>query len=108
MFSPKKIKNTKILDAVVLTADRTSDVIDIGEAVGLSVHAIWTGTPAGTVKIQGSNDSINFVDIDTQSAGGAAGQKLFNLANQMYAYARVSYVFASSTGTLTAYICLKS
>lgn len=108
MFSPKTIKNIKILDSVAMTADRQSEVIDIGEAIGFSVHAIWTGTPQGTIKVQGSNDGSNFVDVDTQAAGGAAGQKLFNLANQMYKHVRVYYTFASSTGNLTAYICLKN
>lgn len=104
---PKLLKNLKILDAVLMTSNQESESIDIGEASGYAVHAIWTGTPTGTIKVQGSNDNSNFIDIDSQAAGGAAGQKLFNLANQMYRYTKVVYTFGSSTGSLTAHVSLK-
>lgn len=104
---PIFLKNETVLSSVLMTADRTSSSVDIGECVGFAVHCIWTGTPAGTIKIQGSNDGTNFADIDSQAAGGGAGQKMFNLSNQMYKYARVVYTFTSSTGSLTAHMSLK-
>ena len=96
--------NKQIFNAVVLTQDRTSEVIDISELIGFAVHSIWTGTPVGNIIIQASNDGSNFVDIDTQAAGGAAGQDLVNIDRAHYRYVRVFYDFSSSTGTLTTYL----
>lgn len=96
--------NKKLFDNETMDEDLTSEVVDIGELIGFAVHSIWSGTPAGNIIIQGSNDGENFYSIDTQAAGGAASQDLVNIERAHYRYVRVFYDFTSSTGQLTAYL----
>jgi hypothetical protein len=96
--------NKRLFNAEVMDEDLTSEVIDISELIGFAVHSIWTGTPAGNIIVQASNDGSNFVNIDTQAAGGAAGQDLVNIDRAHYRYVRVFYDFTSSTGALSVYL----
>ena len=99
--------NKAVINAVTMGADITSDVVDISEMTCFSVHNIWTGTPAGNIIVQASNNNSNWFDIDTQAAGGAASNDLVNVNGAGYKYVRVFYDFTSSTGVLTSYICGK-
>lgn len=96
--------NKRLFTDVAMTANRESEVVDISEVTGFCVHSYWTGTPAGNIVVQGSNDGINFTTVDTQAAGGAAGSKLVNVAGAHYRYVKVIYTFTSSTGVLNCYI----
>jgi len=112
-----RIKNDSIVSAGDMSADITGDTVFIGHIYGFAVQAVWTGTPQGTIKVQGSCDLgraeddptgvSHWDDISTQAAGGAAGTKLFNLDAQHYRWVRVVYTKSSSTGTLNARINLK-
>lgn len=104
---PLFVINKKILNAVSMAANTTSEVVDIAEVTGYCVHAIWTGAPVGNIDVCGSNDGINFVSINTQAAGGAAGQLLLNVERQHYRYMWVEYAFTSGTGSLTCYLSAK-
>lgn len=103
-ITPIFAMNHKIINSQAMTADILSPVIDISEVIGFAVHSIWTGTPAGNIIIQGSNDGINFFPIDTQAAGGAAGNDLVNVERAHYRYVQVFYDFTSSTGSLSTYL----
>lgn len=96
--------NKRVFTDSAMTTDRTSEIIDLSFVNGYAVHWAWTGTPVGNLIIEGSNDGINFVVVDTQVAGGAASQKLFNQANINYVSLRLRYTFTSSTGILNAYV----
>ena len=85
-----------------MTADITSETIDLKNIYMLSVIAIWSGTPTGNLILQVSNDGVNWVAHTTQSAGGAASSKIFVIDNRSHRYARLFYDFTSSTGVLTA------
>ena len=51
MSSPVLLMNRKVFDAVTIDQNRSSEVVDISEAVGMSAHFIWTGTPVGSVLV---------------------------------------------------------
>lgn len=107
MALPILIINKRILDSVSMGSTQTSEILDLGESAGYCVHAIWSGTPTGDLLVQGSNDAVNFVSVNTQATGGTAGQLLFNVEKQHYRYVRVQYSFSSSTGTLDCYVSAK-
>jgi hypothetical protein len=99
--------NEKVLNGILMTSSQTSAVKDLGEAIGFAAHFIWSGTPTGSVLCEGSNDGVNFVVVNTQSTGGAAGQHLVNVERMHYKYVRLSYEFTSGTGTLTSHLSAK-
>ena len=112
----RNIHNTALFSNTAMTADRESAPIDVSHCPYASVHLVWTGTPAGTFRLQGSNDAIpagtdpnslaysdlTWIDIDTQAAGGAAGSKYFDIVSS-FKWLAVQYDFTSSTGTITVH-----
>lgn len=99
-----QVKNELLFDAVAMTADRTSDAISVNQLVCGAIQCVWTGTPAGNIIVQASCDPVsptNWIAIDTEAAGGAAGSNLVQLADIGYEWVRVFYDFSSSTGALT-------
>lgn len=92
------------VDASMATS-LTSEVFDLAEVIGYAVHAIWTGTPNGTISVQGSNDAVNFVQVESDGTLSTSGQFLLNVEHHHYRYMRVQYqqTFASS-GTLNCYV----
>ena len=108
------------------TASISSDWVWVGSAVNFSVALTWTGTPAGTFKLQASNDAgnanspvesargggvTNAVDVTNKTAagGGAAGGALIEVQDCGFNWVRVVWTKSGSTGTLTsARICIKS
>lgn len=90
-----------------MSGNLSSSIIDISEVTGYCVHAIWSGAPVGNLLIEGSNDSSNFVAVNTQATGGASGQHLLNVEKIHYRYLRVRFSFTSGTGTLNCYISAK-
>lgn len=78
--------------------------LDLLKLTGAALQASWTGTPTGTLSVEGSIDGINYSDIGasipTQPAG-AAGSVLLNLVDLQFRYARMSYTNATGSGGLT-------
>ena len=101
---PLFVLNKQLFTNSLMTSTLTSEVVDLAETLGYAIHAIWTGTPTGTLSIQGSNDGLSFVQIDSVATGGVAGQHLLNVEKHHYRYVRVVYTFSSSTGSLNLYI----
>jgi hypothetical protein len=93
-------------------ATLSTNPINLDQKYGFSIHAVFTGTPTGTLKIQGSNDVgsdgigtgvSNWSDIPGQTlAVAAAGNGMFNVDASYYKWARLFYTKAGGTGTLTA------
>lgn len=92
-----------------MTGNLSSGIIDISEFPGYCVHAVWSGTPAGNITIEGSNVDVSasFKAVVTQAAGGTAGNLLSNQPAQHYKYLRVQYTASSSTGALNVYVSAK-
>jgi len=100
-----RIMNDDLLNGVAFTLNTnyTGDTQTMEHLIGCAIQLVWTGTPAGTFKLQASLDKTNWADVPsmTQAAGGAAGNLLWNVVDLMSPWVRVTYTFTSSTGTLT-------
>lgn len=96
---------TGAITEVVSTASiRLGGRPPLTQCSGYTYHAVWTGTPVGTLKLQASGDGgTTWADVpgSSQAAGGAAGNWLWDVNNPNYEQVRFAYVFGSSTGTLT-------
>lgn len=97
------IFNTHQISAGAMTADIVPSAIDAGYADIIGVFCVWTGTPAGNILVQVSNDNSNWITVKTQAAGGAAGSLNYEPPAN-YVFYRVKYQFTSSTGTLDVYV----
>lgn len=97
----------------------TSVITSSGQNVqnydNIGLEVTWTGTPTGTLVIQGSVSAgvkeattVTYYDLTFNPAlaqpSGSAGGYLINLSGLPYPYIRVKYTNASSTGTLNVYI----
>lgn len=98
----------KLMNGASLSASVSSDTVDLLNFDGYSVQVIMTGSPVGTLKIQGTNDGTNFEDIpDTSFAVTTSGGVLYNCVEQQYNRFKVVYTRASGSGTLDCYVTLK-
>lgn len=81
----------------------TSSNVNLETLKGVGLQAVWTGSPTGTIKLQGSNDNATFTDISntSQATGGAASSYIWNLIDQHYRFVRLLYTKSSGTGALT-------
>lgn len=100
-----------------------SSGVYLGQLLTGSFQAIYTGSPVGTLIIQGSNDNVplltagganpainvtNWTAIDLATVDiSAAGSKMFNLQFMGYLWARAFYTKTSGTGALTIKFCGK-
>lgn len=100
------------------TTTINSPAIPVDQAWGYAVHAVWTGTPTGTLKLQASCDAplltnqtssgvttvTNWTDITSSSVAvaGAAGDYMWNVTTGSYRFFRLVYTNISGTGTLNA------
>lgn len=107
MSLPLFVINKKVFDQQSMATNLTSEVLDLSEVVGFCVHAIWDGAATGQIITEGSNDSVNFVAVNTQNTAGAAGQLLLNVEHQHYRYLRIRYVRSSGTALLNCYVSAK-
>lgn len=89
----------------------------LGHICNYSIQLVFTGSPVGTFKLQGSDDPgspnagegaqangvTNWTDIAASSqAIAAAGNILWDVANCGYNFVRVAYTATSGTGTVTS------
>lgn len=112
-----KTFNKQIGTAIPLNANRNSNAVPLKKMFGYSMAAIVTGTPAGTIKLQASNDPetdtiqpdgtplplpINWDDIANSTFTlTSAGITMWNVDAVYYNYVRVVYTDTSG-GTSTA------
>lgn len=91
------------------TTDVTSDIIDCTNLFGLSIQHIATGTIAGEVVIEVSNDKENFTELASPSLTVSdAGTDTGQLTDMHYRWARIKYKATSgSTNTLKVWFCGK-
>ena len=104
--------NEPVLNGADASVNQNSVIVDCQNLHLASCHVIMSGTAAGTVKLQASNDEpttglppANFVDISGATVSvSAAGQFLSPKLDICYKYLRAVYTFTSGTGTVTAKI----
>jgi hypothetical protein len=102
-----KTSNVVLLSAVDGGVTEASAGISVGFYQDFTVHAFTTGTAAGTLVIQGSNDvsatPSNWADVASTSAAMTSSTPyLKSVSNAPFEWIRVSYSGASGTGNLTA------
>jgi hypothetical protein len=104
----------------VMNTTLNSKAMQIQNQLFYAIQIVWTGTPTGTFKLQGSADNsatltaagqvpytpTNWTDIPSSSeAVAAAGSYMWNESFQAYNFVRVVYTDGSggsSTATITA------
>lgn len=104
-----------------LGATGASSALDICYLNGYAIVVSWpaTGTPVGTLTLEGTNDAwdeekkISGVDTEysgatwvtisgsSTSVSGSAGSYAWNAADQNFQAVRIKYTRTSGTGTLT-------
>lgn len=102
MSGATKMTGTTTVSSAALLVERTDT---------FSIQAVWTGTPTGAFKLQGSNDVgttddgagvTNWTDIagSSSSVSGAAGNQLWTVGLCGYRWVQLVYTNASGTGTV--------
>jgi flavin-binding protein dodecin len=80
-------KEGKLLDAVVLSANRESDALDVRGSTGVGLALVWASAAAATavVKLQESMDGTTWFDVasQTQTLTVGAGIKKFSVTTEM-------------------------
>lgn len=106
------------------TTTVNSNSIPLDQTYGFAIQAVWTGTSAGTLKLQASNDApvretqtnnggpdtiTNWTDIANSSTAviSGGGNFMWNFTGCFYRNVRLTYTNATGTGTLTASIVPK-
>lgn len=110
MELPLHLFNIPIYNAQDMSLSSISTIVNIDEAIGYCIQAIYTGAPVGTLQIKGSNDGVNFTNVPGSQftvAVSAAGSSLISDPSPFYSYVQLIYTFTSGTGTLNANINAK-
>ena len=94
--------------SVTMSDDITSDILAVmGDK--FSLQLIYTGSPAGTFKLEYSLDKTNWSEgAGTETVIDCPSNTLYILTNVVVPFVRVQFTRASGTGTLTAKVCAKS
>lgn len=103
-----KIANVALLSGTTGAATVNSSAVDSQFWQNVSVQAVATGTFAGTLAIQGSNDPAgatpsNWTDVASTSATvNSSTSYLKTFSNQPYQWLRVSLTSGTGSGTISA------
>lgn len=92
----------RIIEDGDMSGALVSEAISLNNVLHMSIHAIWTGTPSGTLVLEVSGEvqtPTTWEPLSSVAAGGAAGSQLWLDRNAPYAWARVT-CSAGGTGTL--------
>lgn len=111
MSQPIHLFNITVFDAESMATTVTSDSLNIQQAAGYAVQAVWSGTsPVGTFTVEASNDNINFTSIlnSPVAISGNTGSLMINVENAFYGFIRVVYTATSGSGSLTVHINAQS
>lgn len=105
-----KFYNESIIRAANAASNQNSIAVDSKLCRFASLHVTTTGTAAGAIKLQVSNDEVepgvsptNWSDLSgaTVSISGA-NTYLIPAQNMSYQFVRAVYTVSSGTGTITA------
>lgn len=99
------IVNESIMADANMTATSYSTAMCLEKTSGFSIQAVVTGSPVGTLKLQGSNDEsspTNYTDIGGSSFAASATTFIWNVDRPHYKWVRLAFVFTSGSGTLNA------
>lgn len=100
-----KCQTKEIISAGNVANNLTSETIDLRFNYGVFIQASFTGSPSGTVVLQGSNDESNWSTLDSVSISGTTLLSINKDA--IYSpYIRV-YKAAGGTGSMTVTASIK-
>lgn len=106
-----RIQNGNLaLDGTDMQSNIESKPLWLAHIIHYSVQTVYTGTPNGTLKIQGSNDDgvgtndpkkvdaniQNWTDLGVSDTITAAGSTMFNVENCGYKWVRLVWTDSSS------------
>lgn len=93
-----------LLPATSMGASITSDPINLSTKDAFAVHAIYTGSPVGTISLEASIDGVSYSTIAGSSTTISGASDVFlNVKEANYMWARLVYSFTSGSGSLTAH-----
>jgi hypothetical protein len=88
-----------------------SQIVDLSTMDNVGLEVSWTGNPAGTFTVQGSNSGAFFTALTFDPAlaqpSGSAGGYLVDLFTYPFKYLLLEYVNVSGTGSIFAYAQIK-
>lgn len=101
-----KFKNYDLVFGPNLGSNQASAVEDLNQDVGFSMQVTINGTAlSGTLKLQCSNDNVNFADIPSTSQALSAltgvSTYVYNIDATYYQYVRAFWTYTSGAGTVT-------
>lgn len=109
----KKTNKYHLINAGSMTGTSviTSSSQNVENLDNIGLQVDWTGTPTGTIEVQGSVDKVTFYSLTfnpvlAQPAGSASGY-LINLNQFPWPWLRVKYTNASGTGSLSVWLFSK-
>jgi hypothetical protein len=98
------------------SVSQQSEAVDLNYRYGVAFQAVFTGSPVGTISLQGSCDYgarnpqqaggnyqiVNWTDIANSSASvTGAGTVSWNFQGSFYKWIRVIYTASSGSGTIS-------
>lgn len=97
-------QKTKLLDNVSVSISQSSAAIDINSYSLYCVQYVWSGfSGTSIVYLEGSNNNVNFVEVDKYHLSGSNGGRLINVEKAGYAYVRIRIEDpGTSSGTFSA------
>jgi hypothetical protein len=103
-----RVDPQKLVTGASLAADYTSPEINVDHIGMMGIQLVFTGTPTGTFKLQGSvvvyedSGTVNtWTDVaDSSQAVSAAGNHMWNFTDIGFNRLRVVYTRTSGTGSL--------
>lgn len=102
----KTVKWAAAAESISTAANATSLAFTLKpNTVGVSVQVALTGTPTGTVKLQASNNGVQWDDVDdlTLAVVAAVGQDLWLASSAFFNQVRLVWT-GSGTGALSGTI----
>lgn len=101
-----------MIDAGDMSADITSEIVNVINLDKASIHIAWTGsTPVGELKVDarnGENDPWYELDFNTTlSVSGNSGDSQIVFNELPFTDIRLRYVRTSGTGSVDATISMK-
>jgi hypothetical protein len=96
--------SNKLVEDVDMASSFQSDIINLTQKNGFSIHTIFTGAPVGSFYVAVSIDNSNWAILEgSTQAITASGDIFYNVDSAKYLSARLHYVFTSGTGTANAF-----
>jgi len=91
-----------VISSVDGTTDPSSAIIDCSSMYECSLESVATGTIAGTMNIQVSNDKINFVDLTSSSLSvSSAGSLMTGVLSLAHQWLKVVFAHSGGSGNVS-------